>query len=41
MVELPGHPFFIATLFVPQVLSQQEKPHPLIRAFVEAASGLG
>ena len=41
MVELPGHPFFIATLFVPQVLSQQEKPHPLVRAFIEAASGLG
>jgi CTP synthase (UTP-ammonia lyase) len=41
MVELPGHPFFIATLFVPQVLSQQERPHPLVRAFVEAASSLG
>ena len=23
MLELPGHPFFIATLFVPQVLSQK------------------
>ena len=41
IVELPGHPFFIATLFVPQVLSRKEKPHPLIVAFVEAASRLG
>ena len=41
MVELPGHPFFIATLFVPQVLSQKEKPHPLVRAFVEATSSQG
>src|SRR6266436_2193600 len=26
MVELPGHPFFIATLFVPQVVSQSGRP---------------
>jgi CTP synthase (UTP-ammonia lyase) len=38
MVELPGHPFFISTLFVPQVVSQIGKPHPLIVAYLEAAS---
>jgi CTP synthase (UTP-ammonia lyase) len=37
MVELPGHPFFISTLFVPQVLSQIGRPHPLIVAYLEAA----
>ena len=38
MVELPEHPFFISTLFVPQVVSQVGKPHPLIVAYLEAAS---
>jgi CTP synthase (UTP-ammonia lyase) len=38
MVELPGHRFFISTLFVPQVTSQIGKPHPLIVAYMEAAS---
>jgi CTP synthase (UTP-ammonia lyase) len=37
MVELPGHPFFIATLFVPQVLAQKAQPHPLIVAYLQAA----
>jgi len=37
MVELPNHPFFIATLFVPQIISKPGKPHPLIRAFVESS----
>lgn len=35
ILELEGHPFFIATLFVPQVNSSPEMPHPLVRAFVE------
>jgi len=39
IIELPGHPFFMATLFVPQVLSQSRKPHPLVVAYLEAASG--
>ena len=38
MVELPGHPFFISTLFVPQMASESGKPHPLIVAYLEAAS---
>ena len=37
VVELPEHPFFIATLFVPQLRSTAERPHPLITAFVAAA----
>lgn len=37
IVELSGHPFFIATLFVPQALSREDHPHPLIVAFIKAA----
>ena len=37
IVELPGHRFFIATLFLPQLLSRPDKPHPLITAYVRAA----
>jgi CTP synthase (UTP-ammonia lyase) len=37
IVELPSHPFFMAALFVPQMNSTAEKPHPLIEAFVSAA----
>jgi CTP synthase (UTP-ammonia lyase) len=36
-VELPGHRFFIATLFQPQRSSRPQKPHPLINRYVEAA----
>ena len=36
VVEYHNHPFFIATLFVPQTLSTPEKPHPLINAFLKA-----
>ena len=34
-VELPGHPFFVATLFQPQVSAPD---HPLIDAFCKAAA---
>ena len=34
IVELPSHPFFVVTLFVPQ--THAEQPHPLISAFVDA-----
>ena len=37
ILELRNHPFFIATLFVPQDNSSYEKPHPLITKFIEAA----
>ena len=40
-VELDGHPFFVATLFQPQVGALAGQPlHPLIDAFAEAARGL-
>ena len=37
ILALPQHPFFVATLFVPQLTSTAERPHPLIVAFVKAA----
>jgi CTP synthase (UTP-ammonia lyase) len=37
LVELPGHPFYVATLFVPQASSTPDRPHPLVTAFVRAA----
>ena len=36
VIELPGHPFFLGTLFVPQTSSTAEQPHPLVTAFVKA-----
>jgi CTP synthase (UTP-ammonia lyase) len=36
IVEMPGHTFFLITLFVPQIRSMPESPHPLIRGFVKA-----
>ena len=38
VVELPGHPFFIGTLFVPQTLSTPSRPHPLISALLTAVA---
>ena len=38
VVELPGHPFFLGTLFVPQTRSTLGKPHPLVTAFLEEVS---
>ncbi len=37
-VELIGHPFFVATLFQPQLSSSPDKPHPLVTAFVSAVA---
>jgi CTP synthase (UTP-ammonia lyase) len=41
VIELPGHPFFIGTLFVPQTRSLPGRPHPLISAFVRAVATRG
>ncbi len=38
IVELPGHPFFLGTLFVPQTRSTPEQPHPLVTAFMKAVN---
>jgi len=37
VLELPGHPFFLGTLFVPQARSTAARPHPLVTAFLQAA----
>jgi CTP synthase (UTP-ammonia lyase) len=37
VLELPGHPFYVATLFVPQMRSTPDRPHPLVTGFLEAA----
>ena len=33
-IELPGHPFWIATQAHPEFKSRPDKPHPLFRALV-------
>jgi len=38
IVELPGHPFYLATLFRPQLSSAPGRPHPLIVAYLEAVT---
>ena len=38
IIELPGHRFFIGTLFVPQAQSTPERPHPLINGFISAVA---
>lgn len=40
-IESPTHRFFVATLFQPQLSSKPGKPHPLIMAFVQAATDWG
>jgi CTP synthase (UTP-ammonia lyase) len=37
IVELSDHPFYMATLFLPQTASKPESPHPLILAYLKAA----
>ena len=37
IVELDGHPFFVATLFCFQTRSRPGEPHPLVAGFVDAA----
>ena len=38
VVELGDHPFFVATLFLPQLSSTPATPHPLIVEFLRAAA---
>jgi len=37
MIELPGHPFFVACQFHPEFLSKPNHPHPIFHGFVKAA----
>jgi CTP synthase (UTP-ammonia lyase) len=36
MMELDTHPFYVGTLFLPQLSSSPGEPHPLVTAFLEA-----
>ena len=38
IVEIPDHPFFVATQFHPEFKTRPLKPHPLFRDFVGAAA---
>lgn len=37
IIEIRENTFFVATLFVPQTRATKEKPHPIIKRFVEEA----
>ncbi len=37
MVEIPDHPWFVATQAHPELKSRPNRPHPLFRGFIEAA----
>jgi CTP synthase len=37
MIELPDHPYFIASQFHPEFKSRPNRAHPLFRGFIEAA----
>jgi CTP synthase (UTP-ammonia lyase) len=36
IIELPRHPFFLATLFLPHMRSTSARPHPLIAGYAAA-----
>jgi CTP synthase len=38
VIELPGHPFFVASQFHPEFKSRPTRPEPLFREFVGAAA---
>jgi CTP synthase (UTP-ammonia lyase) len=35
-LELPGHPFFLGTLFQPELAGDGSRAHPVVRAFADA-----
>ncbi|MEM0970676.1 MAG: CTP synthetase, partial [Verrucomicrobiota bacterium] len=37
VVEIPDHPFYMATQFHPEFLSKPNRPHPLFDALIKAA----
>ena len=41
IVEIPGHPFFVASQFHPEFKSKPNKPHPLFGGFIAAAHACG
>ena len=38
IVELPDHPFFLATLFLPRARSTAASPHPLLAGYAAAVA---
>lgn len=40
VAELPDHPFFLGTLFQPELAGDGTRPHPLVTAFARAASSV-
>ena len=40
VAELPGHPFYLATLFQPELAGDGTDPHPVIRGFARAAASV-
>jgi CTP synthase (UTP-ammonia lyase) len=38
IVEFADHPFFLATLFLPQARSTAKRPHPLIAGYADAVA---
>jgi CTP synthase len=38
MIELPDHPFFVASQFHPEFKSRPDEPHPLFAGLVAAAA---
>ena len=38
MIELPSHPWFVATQAHPELKSRPDQPHPLFASFVAAAA---
>ena len=41
MIEIPAHPWFVATQAHPELKSRPNRPHPLFKGFVEAALKAG
>ncbi|MBF8194137.1 CTP synthase [Nonomuraea sp. K274] len=37
VLEVPGHPYYVATLYVPQARSRPGRPHPLVTGLLRAA----
>ena len=37
LIELPDHPFYMASQFHPEFLSKPDKPHPLFDGFIAAS----
>jgi len=38
IIEIPEHPFFVATLFLPQARSTPASPHPLLVGYAAAVA---